>query len=317
MLLVALQAKDAGMWKDDVVVVHIKSKSKGKEKEPWDQGGAVIASLKTALQPYKHDVFDLEVCGVDQSRLLLAAPGHCTYMRACTLIMDRLSRTRSFSTLLAAMQPLQHQARRRLCYALQGDPGPLLVDIANKEQADILVLGALAIDACSGVLLRRCSSRSSSREEEGEDEASGVLAGAAAVAAQVVTWQPVATLNGDSSFLNAHMQCQTSPYAYSGCCLHAFAVVLCSNTRAQCHEESHDGQHNRVCDAACELRLPGDQAASEQLAKGLFSHGGIHVLGKQLATVDAWASGLLIHVKFLSLQSSLGQDARNKERQKG
>jgi nucleotide-binding universal stress UspA family protein len=25
---------------------------------------------------------------------------------------------------------------------VQGDPGPLLVDIANKEQADILVLGA-------------------------------------------------------------------------------------------------------------------------------------------------------------------------------
>jgi nucleotide-binding universal stress UspA family protein len=28
----------------------------------------------------------------------------------------------------------------------QGDPGPLLVDIANKEQADILVLGASCAD---------------------------------------------------------------------------------------------------------------------------------------------------------------------------
>lgn len=29
------------------------------------------------------------------------------------------------------------------CVRVQGDPGPLLVDIANKEQADILVLGGL------------------------------------------------------------------------------------------------------------------------------------------------------------------------------
>jgi hypothetical protein len=48
------------MWSDELVVVHI-SKGKTKEKEPWDQGGAVIAGMKTALQPYKHDVFDLEV----------------------------------------------------------------------------------------------------------------------------------------------------------------------------------------------------------------------------------------------------------------
>jgi len=32
---------------------------------------------------------------------------------------------------------------------LQGDTGPLLVDISNKEQADIVVLGKAAWLACS------------------------------------------------------------------------------------------------------------------------------------------------------------------------
>jgi hypothetical protein len=58
--LIQQNSKDGGMWSDELVVVHI-SKGKTKEKERWDQGGAVIAGLKTALQPYKHDVFDLEV----------------------------------------------------------------------------------------------------------------------------------------------------------------------------------------------------------------------------------------------------------------
>lgn len=40
--------------------MHI-SKSKEKEKEKWDHGNAVIADLQTSLQPYKHDVYDLEV----------------------------------------------------------------------------------------------------------------------------------------------------------------------------------------------------------------------------------------------------------------
>jgi nucleotide-binding universal stress UspA family protein len=34
---------------------------------------------------------------------------------------------------------------------VQGDPGPLLVDIANKEQADILVLGASCADKKAAV----------------------------------------------------------------------------------------------------------------------------------------------------------------------
>eukprot|EP00878_Enallax_costatus_P023147 GHUV01024609.1.p1 GENE.GHUV01024609.1~~GHUV01024609.1.p1 ORF type:complete len:226 (-),score=40.70 GHUV01024609.1:1135-1812(-) len=60
-LVYVVQTKD-GAYNDELVVVHI-SKSKDKDKaERWDQGGAVIASLQTALQPYKHDVFDLEVC---------------------------------------------------------------------------------------------------------------------------------------------------------------------------------------------------------------------------------------------------------------
>jgi hypothetical protein len=42
-------------------VVHI-ARSKEKEKERWDHGSAVIADLHTALQPYKHDVYDMEVC---------------------------------------------------------------------------------------------------------------------------------------------------------------------------------------------------------------------------------------------------------------
>jgi hypothetical protein len=61
------------MWSDELVVVHI-SKGKTKEKEPWDQGGAVIAGMKTALQPYKHDVFDLEVCTAPQTHFLRSCP---------------------------------------------------------------------------------------------------------------------------------------------------------------------------------------------------------------------------------------------------
>ncbi|KAF6258647.1 hypothetical protein COO60DRAFT_1517458 [Scenedesmus sp. NREL 46B-D3] len=86
-------SKDGGRWSDELVVVHI-SRGRTKEKEPWDQGGAVIAGLKTSLQPYKHDVFDLE-----------------------------------------------------------GDPGPLLVDIANKEQADILVLATRGRNAMKKAML--------------------------------------------------------------------------------------------------------------------------------------------------------------------
>jgi nucleotide-binding universal stress UspA family protein len=41
---------------------------------------------------------------------------------------------------------------------VQGDPGPLLVDIANKEQADIMVLGAYGTGPASS-----CSSHNSRR----------------------------------------------------------------------------------------------------------------------------------------------------------
>jgi len=40
--------------------VHI-ARSKEKEKDKWDHGNAVIADLATSLQPFKHDVYDLEV----------------------------------------------------------------------------------------------------------------------------------------------------------------------------------------------------------------------------------------------------------------
>lgn len=56
----ACSASQAGKEGDELLVVHV-SKSKEKEKEKWDHGSAVIADLHTALQPYKHDVYDLEV----------------------------------------------------------------------------------------------------------------------------------------------------------------------------------------------------------------------------------------------------------------
>jgi hypothetical protein len=55
-----VQAGKDGAWNDELLVVHV-AKSKEKEKEKWDHGSAVIADLHTALQPYKHDVYDLEV----------------------------------------------------------------------------------------------------------------------------------------------------------------------------------------------------------------------------------------------------------------
>lgn len=57
------RVSQAGKEGDELLVVHV-SKSKEKEKEKnWDHGSAVIADLHTALQPYKHDVYDLEVSG--------------------------------------------------------------------------------------------------------------------------------------------------------------------------------------------------------------------------------------------------------------
>jgi hypothetical protein len=56
----SLQAGKEGAWNDELLVVHV-TKSKDKEKEKWDHGNAVIADLHTALQPYQHDVYDLEV----------------------------------------------------------------------------------------------------------------------------------------------------------------------------------------------------------------------------------------------------------------
>lgn len=58
--LVWSQAKQEGAWKDELLVVHI-ARSKEKEKDKWDHGNAVIADLATSLQPFKHDVYDLEV----------------------------------------------------------------------------------------------------------------------------------------------------------------------------------------------------------------------------------------------------------------
>lgn len=55
-----VQAGKDGTWNDEMLVVHV-TKSKEKDKEKWDHGSAVIADLHTALQPYKHDVYDLEV----------------------------------------------------------------------------------------------------------------------------------------------------------------------------------------------------------------------------------------------------------------
>lgn len=62
-------ASQAGKEGDELLVVHV-SKGKEKEKEKWDHGSAVIADLHTALQPYKHDVYDLEVraCWCDVQR---------------------------------------------------------------------------------------------------------------------------------------------------------------------------------------------------------------------------------------------------------
>lgn len=56
------QAKgDAGAWNDELVVLHI-ARPKERERERWDAGSAVVANMQTALAPYKHEVFDLEVC---------------------------------------------------------------------------------------------------------------------------------------------------------------------------------------------------------------------------------------------------------------
>lgn len=58
------QSSREGNWKDELLVVHIaRGKDKEKEKERWDHGSAVIADLETCLQPYKHDIYDLEVGG--------------------------------------------------------------------------------------------------------------------------------------------------------------------------------------------------------------------------------------------------------------
>lgn len=54
-----VQVPKEGAWSDELLVVHV---SKGKEKDgKWDHGSAVIADLETSLQPWKHDVYDLEV----------------------------------------------------------------------------------------------------------------------------------------------------------------------------------------------------------------------------------------------------------------
>lgn len=47
-----------------------------------------------------------------------------------------------------------------------------------------------------------------------------------------------------------------------GCC--------CSDTWAQCYEEGDDGQHDRLCDAACQLRMPGGEATGEQLLSAVL-----------------------------------------------
>jgi hypothetical protein len=85
-ILKHLQARD-GVWDDEIVVVHIMNK-KDKEKERWDQGGATIPSLSTALEPYQHDVFDLEVC-VPTSNICISHKATCmlTQLSCASCIM--------------------------------------------------------------------------------------------------------------------------------------------------------------------------------------------------------------------------------------
>lgn len=113
---------------------------------------------------------------------------------------------------------------------LQGDAGQLIVDIAQKEGADILVLGACI---GSGVSTPAPSWPSGSRHEQ----------------------------RHCLHFLQHHAR----QVPCTGLMHGIYCYPSCSLPRAQRYEEGDDGQHDRHRHPACQLPVPGGQAAGQHM----------------------------------------------------
>jgi nucleotide-binding universal stress UspA family protein len=110
-----LHPRDSSLWDDQLWLLHV---AKTKEKERWDLGGPVMPDVATATEGYNVIVAELEVGGGRDSPLPSSPALAC------------LSRAPP-----APGTPLR-------CIPPQGEPTQVLIEHANKEGFDMLVLGA-------------------------------------------------------------------------------------------------------------------------------------------------------------------------------